>query len=461
MEKVIQENPGVIIKSEPEFVQLYSQETELSNPPQIIINQAWSINGVPSHFICIKNVKVTKDAIIIDVICDIEKNEDAVACQKTQKKVLDSSSLPQTRNFSGDPLKYEEEEEKFSISDNLKQEPNFDEAFEQKDFKEIGHFINIKSNDLPIQEETEVKRFKFFNCPECDERCLTSKHLKAHQKKIHERLETKRVFKSVPLLLQCGICDEKFDNEIILNLHMKSDHSKPHQRVLPPKENISKEKGSNTRSEETFGFRCKECDQKFTVKSLLKDHLLKDHRKTIKYQEVSCDICNKIFPRPSALKRHNAIAHEGRKDFQCDICSMQFTMRHGLNRHNENIHEKVIREKNHICELCGLRVEKRCLLTRHIKIVHEGLRPFICKTCGKTFKNGYKLKLHADKVHGDGTKFKCNICNKDIGRSDYLKQHIRTVHENRRDYKCPKCSKDFSTQSNLNNHLKTVHQNKD
>ena len=79
MEKFFEEIPEFIIKPEPEFVEIYSDENKISSPPQIIINQAWSVNGVPSHFICIKNVKVTKDAIIIDVFCDIEKKEDAEA----------------------------------------------------------------------------------------------------------------------------------------------------------------------------------------------------------------------------------------------------------------------------------------------------------------------------------------------------------------------------------------------
>ena len=113
---MVEENPELIIKPEPEFVEIYSNplllcsnKNEISShvPPQIIINQAWSVNGVPSHFICIKNVKVTKDAIIIDVFCDIEKNEDAEACQKTQK-VLDSRMLKKNC-LSEDPLKDEEE----------------------------------------------------------------------------------------------------------------------------------------------------------------------------------------------------------------------------------------------------------------------------------------------------------------------------------------------------------------
>ena len=81
IENIISEDPDLVIK--PEFVEIYSNENDdisCPPPPQIIINQAWSVNGVPSHFICIKNVKVTKDAIIIDVFCDIEKNEDADAC---------------------------------------------------------------------------------------------------------------------------------------------------------------------------------------------------------------------------------------------------------------------------------------------------------------------------------------------------------------------------------------------
>merc|ERR1712045_935440 len=99
-----------------------------------------------------------------------------------------------------DPLK---DEEKYLISYNLKHELN-DDSFALKDFDGIGDSINNKSIDLFTQQKTQVKRSKFFKCPECDKRCSTSRHLKAHHKKIHEKLKTKRVFKSVPVLLQCG-----------------------------------------------------------------------------------------------------------------------------------------------------------------------------------------------------------------------------------------------------------------
>ena len=228
---MVEENPELIIKPEPEFVEIYSNENEISSPlpPQIIINQAWSVNGVPSHFICIKNVKVTKDAIIIDVFCDIEKNEDAEACQKTQKvldysrKILKKNLYPSDNN---DPLGYKnpQDEKNILIShNNLKQEP-IDDSNVLKDFQEIGNSIN-KNNDLFTQEKTQIKLNNFFKCPECEKRCKTLRQLKVHQKKIHdEGLNIKkRVYKSViPVLLQCGICDQKFENESVLTLHMKS-----------------------------------------------------------------------------------------------------------------------------------------------------------------------------------------------------------------------------------------------
>ena len=496
MESILPENPELIIKTE--FEDIYSDEDEESSPlhPQIIINQALNVNGVPTHFICIKNVKFTKDAVIIDVVCDIEKNEDAEACQKTQK-VLDSRFLKKDSHSEGhlnfnsqdekekilisDNLKKEaindscqkfldskilkksglsvdhlnsrpqDEKQKSLISDNLKQEA-IDNSFPLKDCEDISDPID-KSN----HKETQVKRKGFFKCLECDERFITSRHLKSHQKKIHENIQTKRVFSSVvPVLLQCGLCNEKFDNETILTLHMKTDHSKPHQRIfLPPKENISAEKVSVM-----TGTKCKFCDEMFTIYTKLKDHLLKVHGKTITYKDTKCDICNKNFCTPSALKQHKTIFH-GQKEYQCDICSKMFSVSNNLILHKRHVHEKVKREKKHICNFCGLMKPTKFALNRHIQTVHEGLRPYECKKCKSTFKSATRMKIHIEKVHEGGTKHICIICKKDCSRSDVLKQHIQTVHEHRRDYKCPQCSKDFSTQSNLNNHLKTVHRNRD
>ena len=414
MESILPENPELIIKTE--FEDIYSDEDEESSPlhPQIIINQALNVNGVPTHFICIKNVKFTKDAIIIDVVCDIEKNEDAEACQKTQK-VLDSRKLKKKYPSENDPLNHEsaQDEKNILISYNLKQEPIVDDSYALKDFEKIGNSNIDKSNDLFTQEKTQVKpRTNFFKCPECDKRCKNLRHLNVHQTKIHEKLKTKKVYKAVPVLLQCGLCDQKFENETVLNLHMKSDHSMPHQRVLPaPKQNIGVEK-----SPEKMYFECKECCQKFTASRKLTDHLKKDHGKNITYQEIRCDSCNKIFNTPQLLKSHNQRIHEGRKDYQCDICSKQFFDKQTFNRHQRHVHEKVKRERNHICNFCGLRCIKSSDLKHHIAVVHEGLLPYECKTCGKSFSNVNARSVHVQKVHEGGTKQICKICSKDCLR---------------------------------------------
>ena len=445
IENIISENPELVIK--PEFVEIYSNENdEISCPPQIIINQAWSVNGVPSHFICIKNVKVTKDAIIIDVFCDIEKNEDAEACQKTQK-VLDSRKIPKNKcpaSDNGDPLSYniKPKDENNIFPYNLKQEP-IDDRYASKDFEErsvysINHVDSItnNSNDLLFTHEKTQVKIK-----------------KSHDEGLNN-ITNKRVYKSVvPVLLQCGLCHQKFENESVLTLHMKSDHSKPHQRVLPS--------SKQDQSPDMIYFQCQKCDEKFEKGFQLINHLKKDHggKPITTDKEIKCNICNKILSTPQSLRMHTQSIHEGRKDYQCDVCSKQFYESSSLNRHQKFVHEKVKRERTHICNFCGHMSLCNSALKQHIAVVHEGLKPYECKTCRKCFTNIYARTVHVQKVHEGGTKQICKICSKDCLRPKALRQHIRNVHENRKDYKCPQCFKDFSTKSNMNNHLKTVHGN--
>ena len=119
---------------------------------------------------------------------------------------------------------------------------------------------------------------------------------------------------------------------------MKSDHSKPHQRVLPspsPKQ---------YQSPGEIYFQCQKCDEKFEKGFQLINHLKKDHGgKTITTdKEIKCNICNKILSTPQSLRMHTQSIHEGRKDYQCDI-------KHFFDKTTlKFVHEKVKRERTHM-----------------------------------------------------------------------------------------------------------------
>lgn len=67
-----------------------------------------------------------------------------------------------------------------------------------------------------------------------------------------------------------------------------------------------------------------------------------------KLKMYKCNVCDKIFPTPSKLRRHFLI-HSGEKPYSCRVCGKPFNDPANLKRH----HWSHIKEKPFICEECN------------------------------------------------------------------------------------------------------------
>merc|ERR1719244_1623262 len=187
----------------------------------------------------------------------------------------------------------------------------------------------------------------------------------------------------------CPECKEKFDRDVDLQTHLKSEHDI--EMVLPPTSIKEEEDGEDLLEEmkvsaqmgdeeaikalaiaageaRLANFHCDVpgCYQSFTTEGWLIRHRQKQHAELHLHdlgpRIFTCTQCGKQFNKPSKLTQHvKTHSPESHYKYPCDICGKKFTRPQHVNRH---------------------------------KLLHTGERPHSCPTCDKTFAREDKLKTH-------------------------------------------------------------------
>lgn len=106
-----------------------------------------------------------------------------------------------------------------------------------------------------------------------------------------------------------------------------------------------------------------------------------------KCKKFACEICKKMFLRPSALKVHMRI-HNGVKPFQCTQCPRTFTQSGNLTVHLR----KHSGERPFACTICLKRFSQSNSLRVHIRR-HTGEKPYQCRECKKRFADRFAQLL--------------------------------------------------------------------
>ena len=137
-------------------------------------------------------------------------------------------------------------------------------------------------------------------------------------------------------LRKCDFCEKSFSDENVLGLHLKSIH----KSIIEGRK------------------KCEFCDETFSNRSTkdLKNHVISIHEE----KKFNCDDCNQSFSYRRSLINHVLQVHKNMKKIQCANCTKCFFNISNLKKHFLAIHEKVERIN---CSVCPKTFSKKIICT--------------------------------------------------------------------------------------------------
>ena len=242
----------------------------------------------------------------------------------------------------------------------------------------------------------------------CDLQCLycMKTFTKASQVKVHMKVCKVDVRGQGGV---CDICEETFEFNIFIEQHKKG-------RTDP--DGLAK-------------FKCFRCGM---IRCNAKD--LKSHRKdchakasdTYKEGLFPCGSCDELFTRKEVLVQHlRSHSKEEIVDsekYKCKSCGATFSKAANLNRHKRESIEKG--QPRHVCQTCESSFCTGKLLKGHKSAVHTN---FSCDVCSQNFATNQALKLHQQ----NSSLFQCSVFGQECGQVFCKKQpfsiHMLRVHK--------------------------------
>ena len=175
-----------------------------------------------------------------------------------------------------------------------------DQEVEQAIPKNSEKTQKIETSDV-VKQFSHSKTSKENICDECKKVFSTSKNLKQHIIDIH-----------IGFTRECQICKKQIKDGSFRK-HMRNAHENPKQHS------------------------CNLCENTFTSKGTLKQHQIDVHDKI----RQECEICKITFVT-RYFKRHMRDVHlDDMKAFPCNSCENKFTTKSTLKQHVKVVHEKV------------------------------------------------------------------------------------------------------------------------
>ncbi|XP_058502989.1 zinc finger protein 99 isoform X2 [Solea solea] len=290
-------------------------------------------------------------------------------------------------------------------------------------FAELSEFhLHMEKNhgqtspkESGIQKNSEIKKQRTYECPDCGKSYFTLGHFLNHQRS-HTRA-AKSVFNDLEHLekkpFQCELCGRNYSRASALDAHRRyhqenlvKSRNRNSGDTIPTEESIPEAKPRESQTDNSTGksFECK-CGKAFSALMGLKTHqrfsrnnqcsreAANDKPKKIN-SKFYCTECDKDFGAYLALfnhqRWHSNHSQTSAKKFECEECGKSFVSSTFYFRHKRLKHSLETPAKSFLHQVCQLQK-----------------KAFECKDCGLKFSRASALhshQLHHTDVYGDGER---------------------------------------------------------
>nr|CAI5842904.1 unnamed protein product [Callosobruchus analis] len=314
---------------------------------------------------------------------------------------------------------------------------------------------------------------KIHECTKCTYKTTMSSRLKEHMVTHPE--------------LACAYCNKAFTIKSLLHEHITKKHPDFIASVSCKVHQCTKCSFKTTRSsnlkehmvvhhelaDNRIFNRCPYCNETFSRKASLNDHITKKHPDFIASISSKIHVCTKCTyktTRSSRFKEHMAKHPElsGNCVFsRCTYCNRTFAHKALLNEHITKKHPEFIASvscKIHECTKCTYKTTRSSSLKEHM-VKHPELASNPCTYCEETFTRKALLNEHITKKHPEFLAsvsckiHECTNCTFKTTRSSHLRDHM-AKHPDLADSvfsRCTYCNKTFTRKASLNKHITKIH----
>lgn len=340
-------------------------------------------------------------------------------------------------------------------------------------------------------------------CPFCnlciDGKCAVLEHVKKHQKKLEENLESctfcgvilpagymvyhpcvkkaqgyskkiqvwfsdirdfaayvemKLQFWNAEKAVLCQVCNVEQTNASAYWRHFMESHIQTFQcscnEIFLSKSTIDLHVKPVPCKDNERVKQCKACQVVFPTVEELYVHLESVHEMTGEFMCEKCDIC---FACPSGLDEHKCVQKRSKGVYHCNIenCTETFSSYRGCMKHKHEKHGI----KKYLCNLCGQRFLINSNLKTHQEWAHKIGESKECKICHQVFSGPNTLRSHM-LSHATEYKYNCEICGKVYKYRAGLKVHMDHAHRKDQEKKlftCEVCGSTYTKKGSLNHHI--------